>query len=190
MLARAALEKSGSEVEKAEDGAEALSLIVGLKPDLILLDVMMPKVDGYSVCEQVHRLPGLERTPVCMMTGLHDTASIQRGYYTGVTDFITKPINWLILDERVKYILRASKAFEGVWRSESKSRAILGALPDALLRISNEGVVLESLGGGDAGLSPIVNGPRSLSWNPMCRNRPEIDVSNPTSLGNGERPDT
>ncbi len=161
MLARAALEKSGCAVEEAEDGAEALSLLAGLKPDLILLDVMMPKVDGYSVCEQLRRLPGLERTPVCMMTGLNDTASIQRGYYTGATDFITKPINWLILGQRVKYMLRASKAFEGVWQSESKSRAILGALPDTLLRISNEGVVLESLGVGDDGLSPIVNGPRS-----------------------------
>ena len=158
MLARAALEKSGCMVEEAEDGADALSLLAALKPDLILLDVMMPKVDGYSVCEQVHRLPGLERTPVCMMTGLNDTASITRGYHAGATDFITKPINWLILGHRVQHILRASEAFDGVWRAESKSRALLGAVPDGMLRISNEGVVLESLGAADAGLSPIVNG--------------------------------
>ena len=76
MLARAALGKDGCAVEEAEDGADALSLLRSLKPDLILLDVMMPKMDGFSVCEQVRRLPGLERTPVCMMTGLNDTASI------------------------------------------------------------------------------------------------------------------
>lgn len=161
MLARAALEKSGCTVEEAEDGAEALSLIANIKPDLILLDVMMPREDGYSVCAQVRRLPGLERTPICMMTGLNDTASIQRGYYTGATDFVTKPINWLILGQRVKYILRASKAMAGVRQSESKSREILGALPDTLLRISKEGVVLECLGVGNAGLPPIVNGSRA-----------------------------
>lgn len=161
MLARAALEKEGCTVEEAEDGADAISVLAAVKPDLILLDVMMPRMDGFSVCEQVRRLPGLERTPVCMMTGLDDTASIHRGYQAGATDFITKPINWLILGHRVRYILRASKAFDDVLRSESKSRALLGAIPDGMLRISNEGIVLESRGVADAGLSPFGKGLRS-----------------------------
>ena len=78
MLARAALEQEGCSVEEAEDGADAISVLAARKPDLILLDVMMPGMDGFSVCEQVRRLPGLERTPVCMMTGLEDTESIHR----------------------------------------------------------------------------------------------------------------
>jgi diguanylate cyclase (GGDEF)-like protein/PAS domain S-box-containing protein len=161
MLARSALEKEGCRVEEAEDGEDAISLLATLKPDLILLDVMMPKRDGFSVCEQVRGLSGLERTPVCMMTGLDDTASIHRGYQAGATDFITKPINWLILGHRVRYILRASKAFDDVSRSESKSRALLGAMPDGMLRISNEGLVLESRGTADACLSPVAKGLRS-----------------------------
>ena len=161
MLARAALEKEGFTVEEAQDGVDAISVLTTVKPDLILLDVMMPRMDGFSVCEQVRKLPGQERTPVCMMTGLDDTASIQRGYKAGATDFITKPINWLILGHRVRYILRASKAFDDVSRSESKSRALLGAIPDGMLRISNEGIVLESHGAADAGLFPVIKGLRS-----------------------------
>ena len=161
LLARAALEKEGCTVKEAEDGVDAISVLASVKPDLILLDVMMPKMDGFSVCEQVRRLPGLERTPVCMMTGLDDTASIHRGYQAGATDFITKPINWLILGHRVRYILRASKAFDDVLRSESKSRALLGVIPDGMLRISSEGVVLESRKAADAGLSPVVKDLRS-----------------------------
>ena len=164
MLARAALEKEGCTVEEAEDGVDAISVLAAVKPDLILLDVMMPKMDGFSVCEQVRRLPGLERTPVCMMTGLDDTASIHRGYQAGATDFITKPINWLILGHRVRYILRASKAFDDVLRSESKSRALLGVIPDGMLRISSEGVVLESREAADAGLSPVVKDLRSTIY--------------------------
>jgi diguanylate cyclase (GGDEF)-like protein/PAS domain S-box-containing protein len=157
-LARAALEKEGFAVEEAVDGQQALSVIPSLKPDLIMLDVMMPGINGFSVCEQVRGLPGLERTPVCLMTGLDDTASIQRGYQAGATDFITKPINWLIVGYRVRFILRASKAFDDVLRSEAKSRALLDAIPDGMLRISGEGVVLESRGAADIGLSSVGSG--------------------------------
>jgi CheY-like chemotaxis protein len=80
VLVRAALEQEGCSVEEAADGSTALSLLHSLKPALILLDVMMPGIDGFSVCEQVRTLPGGERLPVCMMTGLEDTESIHRAY--------------------------------------------------------------------------------------------------------------
>ncbi len=158
MLARAALEQQGCRVEEAENGTDGISVLASVKPDLILLDVMMPGVDGFSVCEQVRKLPGRERIPVCMMTGLEDTDSIHRAYQAGATDFITKPINWLILGHRVSYILRASKAFDEVYRAESKSRALLGAIPDGMVRISREGIVLESRGPVDLGLPPVAEG--------------------------------
>ncbi len=158
MLARAALEQQGCIVEEAENGTDAISVLASVKPDLILLDVMMPGVDGFSVCEQVRKLPGRERIPVCMMTGLEDTDSIHRAYQAGATDFITKPINWLILGHRVSYILRASKAFDEVYRAESKSRALLGAIPDGMVRISRDGIVLESRGPAELGLPPVAEG--------------------------------
>jgi len=161
MLARAALGGEGYAVQEADDGAAALSLLAVVKPDLILLDVMMPGMDGFAVCEQVRKLAGQERLPVCMMTGLDDTGSIHRGYQAGATDFITKPINWLILGYRVRHILRASRALDDLYRAESKSRALLGAIPDAMLRISNEGHVIESRCPAGAGLPAVSGGDRA-----------------------------
>ncbi len=158
MLAHAALEKEGYRVEEAENGVEALSLLSPLKPDLILLDVMMPEMDGFSTCEQIRRSPGQERIPICMMTGLDDTGSIHHAYQVGATDFITKPINWLLLGYRVRYMLRASKAFDDVYRAESKSRALLGAIPDGMLRISSDGALLESRNSLDHILPPVNEG--------------------------------
>ena len=82
----------------------------------------------------------------------------------GATDFITKPINWLILGYRVRYILRASKAFDDVSRAESKSRALLGAIPDGMMRISSEGVILETRGTADIGLVPVAENVRSTIY--------------------------
>ncbi|MHB8909458.1 MAG: two-component system response regulator [Syntrophales bacterium] len=158
MLARTALEQGGYCVEDAENGTAAISFLRTRKPDLILLDVMMPGVDGFSVCKQVRELPGRERIPVCMMTGLEDTESIHRAYQSGATDFITKPINWLILGHRVHYILRASKAFDEIHHAESKSRALLGAIPDGILRVSRGGMVIESRGPAELGLPRVAEG--------------------------------
>mgnify|MGYP000865455012 CR=1 FL=1 len=158
MLAHTSLAREGYRVKEAENGAEALSLLNALKPDLILLDVMMPELDGFSTCEQVRRSPGHERTPICMMTGLEDTGSIHRAYQAGATDFITKPINWLLLGYRVRYLLRTSKAFDDVYRAESKSRALLGAIPDGMLRISHDGTLLESRNSSDRDLPSVAEG--------------------------------
>jgi len=144
ILAQTALEGEGYRVEEAENGADALSLLSTLKPDLILLDVVMPELDGFSTCEQIRKCPGRERIPICMITGLEDTGSIHRAYQVGATDFITKPINWPLLGYRVHYMLRVSRAFDDVYRAESKSRALLTAIPDGMLRISHDGALLES----------------------------------------------
>lgn len=158
LLVRAALEKESFRVEEAQDGAEALSLLTMAKPDLILLDVMMPGMDGFAVCEAVGHLPGHEQTPVCMMTSLDDTESIHRGYHAGATDFITKPINWLLLGYRVRYILRARAALDDLRRVEAKSRALLDAIPDGMLRISAGGCVIESRSPAKVGLTALAEG--------------------------------
>jgi len=158
ILAHTSLAREGYRVKEAENGAEALSLLTALKPDLILLDVMMPELDGFSTCEQIRRSPGQERIPICMMTGLEDTGSIHRAYQAGATDFITKPINWLLLGYRVRYLLRASKAFDDVYRAESKSRALLEAIPDGMLRISHDGTLLESRNSSDRNLPSVAEG--------------------------------
>ena len=120
LLARESLEQVGLIVEEAEDGAQALSAFKRLQPDIVLLDVFMPKVDGFGVCEAIRKSPGGAATPVLMITGADDIESINRAYKAGATDFAPKPINWLILQHRVRYMLRASRDSEKLRESESK----------------------------------------------------------------------
>jgi diguanylate cyclase (GGDEF)-like protein/PAS domain S-box-containing protein len=142
-LAQTALEAEGCKVLTAEDGAIALSLLDDVTPDLVLLDVMMPNMNGFTFCQRLRELPEKARIPVLMMTGLDDVDSIRRAYEVGATDFITKPVNWLILGHHVQYLLRASGAFEDLYRSEEKNKALLDAIPDGMFRIDENGLILE-----------------------------------------------
>ena len=125
LLIRETLEQAGFTVEEAEDGAQALATFVRVRPDIVLLNVLMPKMDGFTTCATLRTLPGGAHAPVLMVTGLDDIESINRAYEVGATDFITKPFNWTILDHRVRYLLRASRAVEALRKSEAKNRALL-----------------------------------------------------------------
>ena len=107
-LTRATLTRAGFDVVEARDGQQALEAMRAHGPDLVLMDVSMPVMDGFTSCAELRKLPGGGRVPVIMMTGLEDVESIERAFEVGATDFITKPINWPILAHRVRYMLRAS----------------------------------------------------------------------------------
>ncbi len=108
MLAKAALHKAGFTVEEAADGGSALGYLESRRPDLMMLDVTMPGLDGFETCARIREREGLESLPILMVTGLDDVASIERAYAVGATDFATKPINWTLLGHRLRYLLRAS----------------------------------------------------------------------------------
>jgi PAS domain S-box-containing protein len=119
MLIRQTLERAGFVCHEAEHGAAALERFPQLQPDIVLLDVVMPQMDGYAACAALRGTPTGAFVPVLMLTGLDDVESIDRAYEVGATDFISKPINWGILSHRVRYILRASQAFSDL----AKNRA-------------------------------------------------------------------
>ena len=119
-LARATLAKAGFDVVEAANGRLALDSLVEALPDLVLMDVSMPEMDGFTATAELRRLPGGRRVPVIMMTGLDDVASIERAFEVGASDFITKPINWAILGHRVRYILRASIAINELAQSQRR----------------------------------------------------------------------
>ncbi|MFZ2446009.1 MAG: EAL domain-containing protein [Syntrophobacteraceae bacterium] len=143
LLACALLEEAGFSVEEAPDGLEGCTAFERLKPNLVLLDVVMPQMDGFAVCRKIRTALGGEHIPVLMMTGLDDIDSINRGYKAGATDFITKPINWTILRHRLRYMWRASLVGDDLRKSEAKNRALINALPDLLLHITRDGVIQE-----------------------------------------------
>ena len=117
-MARETLEVEGFEVVEAQDGREGVECFEEHQPDLVLLDLIMPVKDGFQACRDIRRTMYGKRVPIMVMTSLDDTESITQAYDSGATDFITKPIEYLILGQRVRYILRASNAMEALLKSE------------------------------------------------------------------------
>jgi diguanylate cyclase (GGDEF)-like protein/PAS domain S-box-containing protein len=120
MIVREALELSGLGVCEAESGEQALALFATSRPDIVVLDVMMPGLDGFATCAKLRGSVGGTRVPILIMTGLDDAESIARAYQQGATDFITKPFNPMILSHRVRYMLRGSHTLDALLRSEAR----------------------------------------------------------------------
>lgn len=107
---KAALTKAGFDVIEAADGKEAITLFQKEKPDLILLDVVMPEMDGFETCSAIRKLPGGKYVQILMVTGLDDTKSAEHAFEAGANDFVSKPINWLMLGHRALYMERAGRS--------------------------------------------------------------------------------
>ena len=106
----------------AGDGAEALRQAAHLLPDLILLDVMMPGMDGFEVCRRLRATPRLAEVPVLIITALDDQQSLLQGFAAGADDFISKPFNRIELRARVKTITRLNR-FRTLWAERDKLEA-------------------------------------------------------------------
>ncbi|WP_176961331.1 bifunctional diguanylate cyclase/phosphodiesterase [Mariprofundus sp. NF] len=106
------LHDSDYTVVEAANGVEALGLFKASAPDLLLVDVTMPLMNGYELCEALRKLPNGHNVPLIIMTGQDDVDAIERAFDSGATDFISKPINWPIIGHRIQYTLRASRAMK------------------------------------------------------------------------------
>ncbi|MCP5143428.1 MAG: EAL domain-containing protein [Gammaproteobacteria bacterium] len=120
VLTRAELENSGFTVIDTHTAADLLARLDAWQPDLILLDVMMPDIDGFQACASLREAAQWRHIPIMMMTGLDDVGSINRAYEVGATDFITKPINFDLLSHRVRYLLRAKATADALRASEQR----------------------------------------------------------------------
>src|SRR5215212_1478231 len=103
---RARLEVRGYDIVEAHDGEEALRVVAATRPDLILLDVMMPKIDGIEVARRVKGDPTLPFIPIIMQTALDSTENKVEGLGAGADDYITKPINFAELEAHLLAMLR------------------------------------------------------------------------------------
>lgn len=100
------LVKEGFEVEVAANGPDGIEKAKVFKPDLIILDVMMPQMDGIEVCEQIRKLPGFESTLICFLTARAEDYSQIAGLDAGADDYISKPVKPRVLISRINAILR------------------------------------------------------------------------------------
>lgn len=126
------LDREGFEVLNATNGSVGIEIIKTRRPDLVLLDVMMPEMDGFDCLQAIRAIPGMELLPIVMLTGADDIDSINRSFQSGATDFIAKPISWPTLPHRLRYLLRASSALNQLEKSEAELRtaqkiALLGS---------------------------------------------------------------
>jgi two-component system alkaline phosphatase synthesis response regulator PhoP len=106
ILIRYNLEKEGYMVAEAENGMEGIELAKKNIPDLILLDVMMPGLDGIATCEKLRDIPALQNTMVCFLTARGEDYSQIAGFDAGADDYITKPIKPKLLVSRIAAVLR------------------------------------------------------------------------------------
>ncbi len=142
LLVRLALEDAGWVVEEAEDGASAVLVAEQLRPDIVLLDVEMPQLDGFETCTKLRRLPGSAHAPILMITGMGDQASISRAYEVGATDFLAKPFNVTVLCQRVQYMYRASQASRALQTERDFVSMIVGTSAALVVVLDVDGRVL------------------------------------------------
>jgi diguanylate cyclase (GGDEF)-like protein len=109
LILRHFLEREGYQIAEAQNGIEGIKAFNQLHPDIVLLDAIMPDMDGFECCTQLKLLDCNKRTPVLMITGLEDQESVDRAFAVGAMDYVTKPIHWPVLRQRVKRLIEQSQ---------------------------------------------------------------------------------
>ncbi len=120
LLTSIALRERGFAITEASGGRQALEILADSVPDVVLLDALMPDLDGFETCRQLRAMPGAASIPVLMLTGLDDDASIARAYEAGATDFFVKSPQWTLLAGRLGYLLRSSRTRMELERSKAR----------------------------------------------------------------------
>ncbi|MGK7939924.1 MAG: response regulator [Crocosphaera sp.] len=121
-LLKIAMEEEGYRVMEAKNGLECIECYSSQPPDLVLLDALMPEMNGFACCEQLCSLQDNRYIPILMITALDDQASIEKAFAVGATDYITKPIFWSVLSQRVKHLLVSAQTFRDF--NDLKSRLV------------------------------------------------------------------
>jgi len=129
------LTKEGYEVKTASDGKEALTLFTSFHPSLVVLDIMMPEMDGYEVCKQIRKT---SKTPIIMLTAKSDTFDKVLGLELGADDYMVKPFDNKELVARVKAVLRRFDA------SQNDSNVKIVSLPELVINLTNYTVLFKS----------------------------------------------
>ncbi len=116
------LTEAGYQVVEASNGLEAIATYTRLHPDIVLLDVMMPVMDGFGCCAQLQALPDGKDTPMLMISAFDDRATVEKAFAVGATDFITKPIQWPILRQRLHRLLENRRAVQELRQERAQAQ--------------------------------------------------------------------
>ncbi len=136
-FAQVHLSTDKAQVRLAADGVEALESLGAHVPDILLLDLEMPRLDGFEVLARLRADPATRELPVIVVTGREDVAAIDRAFEAGATSFLVKPINWRLLSYQIRYVMRA-----GLVEAAPDRSADLTALRGGVLKLAREGAEL------------------------------------------------
>jgi diguanylate cyclase (GGDEF)-like protein len=132
---RQAMEQDGYQVVEASDGETCITLFERNRPDVVLLDAIMPGKDGFTCCIQIQELSGATRTPILMITGLEDQESVDQAFAAGAVDYITKPIHWAVLRQRVKRLIQQVRLYQQLETANHELQRL--ASVDGLTQLAN-----------------------------------------------------
>lgn len=135
------LENDGYTVVEAKDGVQALSTYEQLQPNIVLLDCVMPIMDGFTTCAKIQELPGGSRTPIIMIISLEDDKTVDQAFEAGATDYITKPIHWAVLRQRVRRLLLARFTEKSLDQSQAFAQSIINHALDGIITVDSKGKI-------------------------------------------------
>ena len=125
-------------VKSAEDGLAALEMLESFDPDIILVDLEMPRMDGFEFLTELRKTPKYAHTPVIVVTGREDVKAVDRAFQAGATSFVVKPINWRLLSYQIRFVDRSAKTEAALMEASAKADAIAASANERLMRIVNE----------------------------------------------------
>lgn len=144
IILRQVLEKGGYRVIETSNGEKCIAAYQELHPSLVLLDGMMPVMNGFECCTQFKTLPSSKHVPIVLVTGLGDQASVDWAFSVGATDLIPKPIHWPVLRQRVKRLIERFKLYHELEEANQKLQHLADV--DGLMKLFNPRVFDEYLG--------------------------------------------
>jgi CheY-like chemotaxis protein len=115
-------------VDTAADGRAALASIAGEPPDLVLLDLDMPEMDGFQVLESLRADPNFRDLPVIVVTGREDVEAVDRAFAVGATSFVVKPLNWRLLSHQLRYVHRSAMNEKTLAAERASAHAMVARL--------------------------------------------------------------
>jgi diguanylate cyclase (GGDEF)-like protein/PAS domain S-box-containing protein len=140
-MLRQVLEGDGYSVVEAEDGERALDLFERLHPNIILMDCLMPRMDGITACARLQELPGGNNTPVIMITSFGDDKFVDLAFEAGASDYLTKPVHWPAFRQRVRRMLYTKTTEASLKQSEAFAQSIINHALDGVITIDYEGII-------------------------------------------------
>lgn len=133
------LQKEGYEVVEAENGQQAVSIVDKQNPDLVLMDISMPVMDGCTACGQISEKLKENAPPVIMITSFEESEAVEKAFKAGAVDYITKPINWTVLKNRMQLILKERQATQSLKQLSHQYQLILDAAGEGILELNADG---------------------------------------------------